>query len=293
MLDQNDINMFISECLRYIADLNIPIKTGTFIEFRNGMINVSPIGRNCSQSERDEFELYDYEYHIRVQMIKYLQEKFPNLNLDYSIGGQISFDVFPKNFNKTFCLQFINEKQIHFFGDKTDIGGNDYEIYNDPRVIGHKVESYLDTIKICSQILIPYIPVIMCGGSDSRLFPKSRENFPKQFIKIEDNYSLLQNTILRFNNMNHIIIVSNINHQNILHNQINELIDNQLIDKNIKFQIYLEPISRNTAPIINLITQIYPNNYLLFLPCDHIYDTHSLHLSINKSIKLSNNNIWD
>jgi hypothetical protein len=32
---------------------------GTFIEFRSGMINVSPIGRNCSQEERDDFEKYD------------------------------------------------------------------------------------------------------------------------------------------------------------------------------------------------------------------------------------------
>lgn len=32
---------------------------GTFIEFRNGMFNVSPIGRNCSQEEREEFEKYD------------------------------------------------------------------------------------------------------------------------------------------------------------------------------------------------------------------------------------------
>ena len=45
--------------LHYIADLDIPIKRGTFIEFRNGMLNVSPIGRNCSQEERDEFERYD------------------------------------------------------------------------------------------------------------------------------------------------------------------------------------------------------------------------------------------
>ena len=33
--------------------------SGTFIEFRNGMLNISPIGRNCSQSERDEYEKYD------------------------------------------------------------------------------------------------------------------------------------------------------------------------------------------------------------------------------------------
>lgn len=38
---------FINFVLHYIADLDIPIKRGTFIEFRNGMLNVSPIGRNC------------------------------------------------------------------------------------------------------------------------------------------------------------------------------------------------------------------------------------------------------
>jgi hypothetical protein len=32
---------------------------GTFVEFRSGLINISPIGRNCSQEERDEFEKYD------------------------------------------------------------------------------------------------------------------------------------------------------------------------------------------------------------------------------------------
>ena len=37
-----------------IADLDIHQKRGTFVEFRNGMINVSPIGRNCNQEERDE-----------------------------------------------------------------------------------------------------------------------------------------------------------------------------------------------------------------------------------------------
>jgi hypothetical protein len=53
------IKSFVNFVLHYIADLDIPVKRGTFIEFRTGMINVSPIGRNCSQSERDEFEAYD------------------------------------------------------------------------------------------------------------------------------------------------------------------------------------------------------------------------------------------
>jgi phosphomannomutase len=42
-----------------MSEIDIPIKRGTFIEYRTGMINVSPIGRNCSQTERDDFEKYD------------------------------------------------------------------------------------------------------------------------------------------------------------------------------------------------------------------------------------------
>lgn len=44
--------------LKYIADLDIPIKRGTFVEYRTGMLNISPIGRNCSREERNEFEQY-------------------------------------------------------------------------------------------------------------------------------------------------------------------------------------------------------------------------------------------
>lgn len=81
------------------------IVRGTFIEFRNGMINVSPIGRNCSKEERDSFEVYDLvslsslhqgqwhdfflfkKHHIRSTMVKDLQEKFGQMGLVFSIGS--------------------------------------------------------------------------------------------------------------------------------------------------------------------------------------------------------------
>jgi len=68
---------------------------------------------------------------VRQNMVAVLQEKFAHLNLKYSIGGQISFDVFPEGWDKTYCLKFLSESdfdEIHFFGDKTFPGGNDYEI---------------------------------------------------------------------------------------------------------------------------------------------------------------------
>lgn len=66
------------------------------------------------------------EHQIRKKFIAALKEKFAsesnNFGLTYSIGGQISFDVFPNGWDKTYCLKFIPEgefEEIHFFGDKT------------------------------------------------------------------------------------------------------------------------------------------------------------------------------
>lgn len=46
-MGEENLQRFIKTALHYIADLDIPIKRGTFIEYRTGMLNVSPIGRNC------------------------------------------------------------------------------------------------------------------------------------------------------------------------------------------------------------------------------------------------------
>ena len=56
--------------------------------------------------------------------------------------------MFPIGWDKTYCLQFIDFNQydeVHFFGDKTQEGGNDYEIFIDKRVIGHTVSGPEDT----------------------------------------------------------------------------------------------------------------------------------------------------
>lgn len=66
-LGEENLKTLINFMLHYIADLDIPIKRGTFIEFRNGMLNVSPIGRNCSQEERDEFEKFDEKAGVRCR----------------------------------------------------------------------------------------------------------------------------------------------------------------------------------------------------------------------------------
>jgi len=69
--------------LHYIADLDLPIQRGTFVEFRNGMINVSPIGRNASVDERNAYEKYDKEHGIRAKMVEELKKTFPDYGLTY------------------------------------------------------------------------------------------------------------------------------------------------------------------------------------------------------------------
>mmetsp|Transcript_35703 Transcript_35703/g.83581 ORF Transcript_35703/g.83581 Transcript_35703/m.83581 type:complete len:261 (-) Transcript_35703:56-838(-) len=141
-LGEKNLQKVINWALKYIANLDLPVKRGTFIEFRKGMLNMSPIGRNCSRQERDEFEKFDLANNIRGAMVEKMKVEFADLNLTYSIGGQISFDVFPSGWDKTYCLKYLPEadfSEIHFFGDKTALGGNDYEIYSHPRTIGHSI----------------------------------------------------------------------------------------------------------------------------------------------------------
>merc|ERR1711977_315318 len=155
-LGEDGIKRVVNWTLRYIADLDIPIKRGTFVEFRSGMLNVSPIGRNCSREERNDFEKFDLANNIRKSMVEKMKVEFADLDLTYSIGGQISFDVFPQGWDKTYCLQHVeNEKNmpdgveyktIHFFGDKAYQGGNDWEIYEDSRTVGHAVKNPEETM---------------------------------------------------------------------------------------------------------------------------------------------------
>lgn len=86
------------------------------------MINVSPIGRNATNDERKAFEAYDREHQVRTKFVAVLQDRFRDFGLTFSIGGMISFDVFPSGWDKTFALRHVEKdgfKTIHFFGDKT------------------------------------------------------------------------------------------------------------------------------------------------------------------------------
>jgi len=154
-IGEDRYKVLVNFILHSIADMDIPIKRGTFVEFRNGMINVSPIGRNATIEERNDFERYDKKHGLRAALVETLRKKFADYDLTFSIGGKISFDVFPRGWDKTYALNHVMDEgfeEIHFFGDKTYKGGNDYEIFADPRTIGHTVTSPEDTMRVIKEM---------------------------------------------------------------------------------------------------------------------------------------------
>ena len=96
----------------------------------------------------------------------------------------------------------------------------------------------------------PIIPIILCGGSGTRLWPLSRESFPKQYLSInpKDKKSLLQLTQERIKDLTNIqnpILICNEEHRFLVAEQMREI-------KTNPYSILLEPFGRNTAPAITL-----------------------------------------
>jgi len=85
-LGEEKLQTFINFALGYMSKIQLPVKRGNFVEFRTGMINISPVGRSCSKIERDEFEEYDKIHDIRKKFIESIKENLPDIGLTYSIG---------------------------------------------------------------------------------------------------------------------------------------------------------------------------------------------------------------
>jgi len=80
-LGEEKYQKLVKFCLKYVANLDIPVMRGTFVEFRNGMINVSPIGRNASNKERNDYQAYDLANGIRDKFVEALKKEFPDFGL--------------------------------------------------------------------------------------------------------------------------------------------------------------------------------------------------------------------
>ena len=108
----------------------------------------------------------------------------------------------------------------------------------------------------------------MCGGSGTRLWPLSRKNLPKQFIKLNDEFNLFQLTINRMMlfNPKKIIIISN--------KSFDFLIKKNMEELNIKDYLLInEPFRKDTAAAIGLCLHLCSDtDNLLIASSDHIWD---------------------
>ena len=117
------------------------------------------------------------------------------------------------------------------------------------------------------------IPVIISGGSGSRLWPVSRQLDPKPFIKLADGYSLLQKTFIRASKLDNVNAILTVTNEKVHFRMQDEY---QEVNKsNIPCDFILEPFGRNTAPAIAaaclFIAKHYnPNETILILPADHL-----------------------
>ena len=105
-----------------------PFKTGNHLELRTGMINFSTVGRDANQKQRAAYYEWDNKHKEREAIADEINRKFKDLNA--SIGGHISIDIYPKGADKSQVANDLKQvyDEILFFGDKTQFGGNDYAI---------------------------------------------------------------------------------------------------------------------------------------------------------------------
>ncbi|GAA80383.1 mannose-1-phosphate guanylyltransferase [Pseudoalteromonas sp. BSi20495] len=131
------------------------------------------------------------------------------------------------------------------------------------------------------------LPVIMAGGSGTRLWPLSRGNYPKQFLPLSGEQTMLQNTISRLNGLVHspAMLICNEEHRFIAAEQVRQL--------GVQHSgLFLEPVGRNTAPAIALAAfkavEKGENPLLLILAADHVIDdTIAFQHSINQAVELA------
>jgi len=140
--------------------------SGHFIDYRGSMINWCPIGREANQLQRKEWKELDAKDKVRHPALQELRDfisdcvnfigdlSTSDIQIEAKLGGDTSFDIFPKGWDKTFCLKnFEDFEQVYFIGDRCKPSGNDYEIFNHPRTISFETTSPANTIEIVNKIL--------------------------------------------------------------------------------------------------------------------------------------------
>ncbi len=144
----------------HMAENRIPL-TGHFVNYRGSMINWCPIGRNAKPVHRKIFENMDKNFSenmtLRGQYLKRLISLIRDDSIVCKLGGDTSFDIYPKGWDKTYCLKFFEGYNKFFVGDRCYASGNDHEIYNSLQPKAWQTHSPAQTIKIIKENIYPLL----------------------------------------------------------------------------------------------------------------------------------------
>jgi phosphomannomutase len=134
--------------------------SGTFFQYRGSMLNWCPIGRQASDEDRLTWIDFDSKNEIRKNILNNLKSIFlkKNFELNISLGGSTSFDIYPSGWDKTYVIKHLDAyEEVIFVGDATLEGQNDYSIYTLLKD-GNNTQSYTtsdpaDTSKIIRELI--------------------------------------------------------------------------------------------------------------------------------------------
>lgn len=144
--DRSILNSLIKVSMIEIANMPI-IHHGNPIDFRKGLIYISPPGNQATRYERQIFMNEDFKFRLRENLLEKLKKMDNTNQFDISIGGNVGIAICPRGWDKSQILSYFDTKEeIYYFGDKTEPGGNDYPIFSHPRVIGVSVNNFYNTI---------------------------------------------------------------------------------------------------------------------------------------------------
>ena len=157
--DRIILNDMIKSALASIAEMPI-IYHGHQIDFRNGLVYVSPPGMQASDYERNIFMDNDKKYDLRKKLLNNLKLLNVNNSFEIVLGGNVGIAIYPKGWNKAQVIDYLTTNisesftKIYYFGDRTEFDGNDYPIYSHPLVNGSTVKNYCDTINLINKLFL-------------------------------------------------------------------------------------------------------------------------------------------
>jgi len=153
-----NINKIIKKSLEFLSKVEYTL-TGNFVDLRTGIVYISLIGMTATQEERKYFKDFDIKNNIRRKLLNILNDYAIELKVSNSIniveGGSVGIAIYPKEWDKVQVLSSLNNyKEIFYFGDKYECGGNDYSLITHEKVKGIKVNCKEETYRILQDLKI-------------------------------------------------------------------------------------------------------------------------------------------